>query len=1015
MKNNIPVYIKISFVTLFVFVLPILTGWAAGAAGGGGGTAAAVEEKTLAVYRLRVTFEVERNLVKGFSTITLPDETSVYVGGLNIVFARLNNEPFDPRIIGGEFNVPKGTLEIAYEGIFGAGGEGGGGGGDLVSEAGISLTGSWYPRIEGLALFELNARLPRGFMAISEADEIKVEADEYSFRFLHPVSGINLAAGRYTELKESFNGIDIYGYFFPEDTHLAPRYLEYTKRYLEMYEDLLGPYPYKRFSVVENVLPTGLSMPTFTLLGRRVVHLPFIVETSLGHEVLHQWFGNSVYVDYEKGNWVEALTSYLADHLYEEQEGRGWGYRKKILIDYLSYVTPSNEIVLKDFVGRRDSATRAIGYGKGAMLFHMLNGLLGEDAFYDALKGFLREKRFRLASWQDLKAAFEKVSERELGWFFAQWLERKGTVSFEIKDPGVTYVKGVPTVSFSVVQTGEPYRFLLPVKIITDAGMVYERLEVREKSEFFEIPASGTVLEAVFDEGYDIMRTVGKEEVPPVVSRLLGDEKRLVTVPEEDGRYKDLIEALKAQGFRVKREGEISDADIRGFSLLILGVESPVVKRLFGELELPGEGGEGGEGPEPRLGFTFLVKDNPLNPSGVVAVAQGDSKEEVSRAAGKIFRYGKYGLLRFENGKNVVKEVEGAERGLMFVLYEDYFGIEPEKTLTLDEIIERVAGKTIIYVGETHVHYEDHRLQLEVIRKLHERGGKLAIGMEMFQRPFQKALDDYMKGAVTEKEFLRASEYFTRWNVDYLLYREIIDFAKANGIPVVALNAASEIVKKVSRGGLDALTDEEKKQVPEDMDLSDEAYKERLMEVFEEHRNHERTDFENFYLTQILWDETMAHSVDEFLNENPDHRMVVLAGSGHVIFGSGIAERAYRLNGKQYATVINGSRGVLEKGKADFVLFLKPIEPPVSPKLMVYLRREKAGMEVTGFPEESISRRAGLEKGDVIISVGGEKIRARDDVRIALFDRKPGETIKVRVLRKRLLFGEKELEFEITF
>jgi uncharacterized iron-regulated protein len=482
----------------------------------------------------------------------------------------------------------------------------------------------------------------------------------------------------------------------------------------------------------------------------------------------------------------------------------------------------------------------------------------------------------------------------------------------------------------------------------------------------------------------------------------MGDEKRLVSVPEEAEKYADLIEVLEKQGFTAKRQKEIKNSDIKDSSPLFMDIDNPFVKRLFGSLDTPGPG------------FTLIVKDNPLNPSRVVAVAHGDSKEEVTKAARKIARYGRYSLLRFKDGKNVEKEVEWTERGVGFVLYERYFGVQPDETFTLNKIIDRVVQKEIIYVGETHTDYEDHRLQLDVIRKLHQRGRKIAIGMEGFQRLFQKALDDYMAGTITEKEFLKKTEYFKRWRVDYLLYREIINFAKANSIPLVALNLRSEIVKKISRGGFESLTEEEKKEIPRDMDFSDEDYRERLKEIFKKHGGGD-INFESFYRTQILWDETMAHSVDEFLKKNPDYQMVVLAGTGHVIYGSGIAKRAYRLNKKEYATLINGSRGGLEKDMADYVLFLKPLSPPPTPKLMVFLRETRGRVAVTGFPGESISREAGLKKGDVIISIGGERINSSDDVKIALFDRKPGETVKVRVLRKRFLFREEELEFELTF
>lgn len=346
--------------------------------------------ENLPLYKLHVSFDIEKNLIKGVSTILLQEksETNVLSGNLRILSVRLNGLPIKPEIKEGTLQIKgKGTLEISFEGIFNQGNvrenpeNAGVVTGDVIGSVGISLTGMWYPSLEGPAYYSLNALLPKGFVAISEADDITVsdtgQGMEYSFSFPHPVNKIDLVAGKYVELKETFNGIDICGYFFPEDFSLAKTYIEHTKKYLKMYENLLSRYEYKRFSVVENFLPTGYSMPTFTLLGQEVVRLPFIVRTSLGHEILHQWFGNLVYVDYRKGNWSEGLTTYLADQLYQEQEGKRWQYRKQALTDYGSYVNPGNEFPLKDFTGRVDFASKAIGYGKGAMFF-ICSGVLSE-------------------------------------------------------------------------------------------------------------------------------------------------------------------------------------------------------------------------------------------------------------------------------------------------------------------------------------------------------------------------------------------------------------------------------------------------------------------------------------------------------------------------------------------------------------------------------------------------------------------------------------------------------------
>ena len=176
-----------------------------------------------------------------------------------------------------------------------------------------------------------------------------------------------------------------------------------------------------------------------------------------------------------------------------------------------------------------------------------------------------------------------------------------------------------------------------------------------------------------------------------------------------------------------------------------------------------------------------------------------------------------------------------AERGMRKSLQEDPPAVDLSTLKTLAAVVEKLAQKKIVYVGEEHDKFSHHQVQLEVLRGLYQQTPKLAVGMEMFQRPFQKALDDYIAGAIDERTFLRRSEYFKRWNIDYNLYQPILNFAKEHRLPVIALNAQSEIVDKVAKGGLDSLSKEEKQEIPQELDFSDQEYRARLKEVFAAH------------------------------------------------------------------------------------------------------------------------------------------------------------------------------------
>ncbi len=101
---------------------------------------------------------------------------------------------------------------------------------------------------------------------------------------------------------------------------LADRYLDRVQRYLDLYDGWIGAYPYSGFAVVSGPFPVGLGFPGLTYMGAQVLRLPFIPDTSLGHEVLHSWWGNGVRTG-TGGNWAEGLTTFMADYTFLERRG----------------------------------------------------------------------------------------------------------------------------------------------------------------------------------------------------------------------------------------------------------------------------------------------------------------------------------------------------------------------------------------------------------------------------------------------------------------------------------------------------------------------------------------------------------------------------------------------------------------------------------------------------------------------------------------------------------------------
>lgn len=239
-------------------------------------------------------------------------------------------------------------------------------------------------------------------------------------------------------------------------------------------------------------------------------------------------------------------------------------------------------------------------------------------------------------------------------------------------------------------------------------------------------------------------------------------------------------------------------------------------------------------------------------------------------------------------------------------------------------VLAELAQAKVIYLGETHDSVDDHQAQLEIVQSLHRNKPKIAIALEMFQRPYQEALDRYLAGELTEDRLQAESQYNQRWGYPWEYYAPILRFAKENNLPLLALNTPTEITRKVSRTGLESLTPAERQLIPPlpSVSMDNSLYRQRVFQAYQSfHQNiHSTKDFEPFFQAQVLWDETMAETIANFLRTNPDYQVVALAGQGHIECGYGIPSRvARRMAGTpaqpksqfvQYSVLLNPSEGL---------------------------------------------------------------------------------------------------------
>ena len=430
----------------------------------------------------------------------------------------------------------------------------------------------WYPEPEGVFTYTVKISVPGSQRAIVPGRLVsESEAGgmyRARFEFSHPGEGIDLMAGPYVvrERRVSIGERDLrLRTYFASDLGdaLADDYLAAVERYLRLYSDWIGDYPFDGFSVVSSPLPTGFGMPTLTYLGAQVIRLPFIRDTSLGHEVLHNWWGNGVYVDYARGNWAEGLTTFMADYAYKERAGgaaaremrHGW------LRDYAA-LPAGVEKPLAAFTSRTHSASAAVGYGKAAMLFYMVREKIGNDAFDRAIRAFYRDYRFKRASWAELEAAFSKASGQPLGPFFEMWLTGTGAPRLTVPS-AIAEAAGSDWDLYLLLDQGTPpYPLDVPIAIRTTTNQKTVRVPLAKARDAATLTVKSKPVAVAIDPEFQLWRELGAVESPPIVREAIAARDPVIVNLD---RSSDFVRATETLGQalleRPARRSDILPAD----------------------------------------------------------------------------------------------------------------------------------------------------------------------------------------------------------------------------------------------------------------------------------------------------------------------------------------------------------------------------------------------------------------------------------------------------------------------
>jgi hypothetical protein len=482
-----------------------------------------------------------------------------------------------------------------------------------------------------------------------------------------PQSGTTLVGGPLRRWTRQHGDVTLHAVLDPDKEAVAEDILDLCADLMDRYQPLLGPFPYREFTVLEAFFSSGFAFPGCTqIVGNRLsIHKPYRRHGYIDHEMIHSWWGCGVYVDPREGNWCESITSYCANYYGYVLDGDAKGGRKarRNQSNFLSSVKPEDDKPLSTF-GLDDGAGRGIAYSKGAAVFHMLERRIGADTLFAAFRRLTSQRMGQFITWKHIQEAVEAEACIDLGRFFEQWVYGGGAPNLELT--GAEYPPGAEQLSVWLSQGETHFEIDVPLRLHYGDRAVDTLATISEPEQHVFVPCERAGLTAVeLDPDYHVFRKLEAAEVMPT-ARLTRRSKNLaVVVPEGElwsgyqtalNGYTEAVtgteEGPKDGKIRTIEVGQVSESDLAGADVLIIGdaVRHPVVREFLSQTVSPVTWSEDGFEIEGQA-YTaatqavFFTVHHPSRPEGGVTVYYGNGAPALANA--RVLSYYPNSLLVF--------------------------------------------------------------------------------------------------------------------------------------------------------------------------------------------------------------------------------------------------------------------------------------------------------------------------------------------------------------------------------
>ncbi len=272
-------------------------------------------------------------------------------------------------------------------------------------------------------------------------------------------------------------------------------------------------------------------------------------------------------------------------------------------------------------------------------------------------------------------------------------------------------------------------------------------------------------------------------------------------------------------------------------------------------------------------------------------------------------------------------------RGVVTAALGSLTDLRTGKVVSAEDVAKAAESAPFVFLGENHATTLHQAMEATIVKALVADGRNVSVGLEMYTRPKQDVLDLWSSATLSEPDFLEKSEWKTQWGYSFDFYRPVFEAVKENHLPLVGLNVPREWVRSVGRGGYEALPTSAKLQLPPELFLGNVSHR-KVFDALMGGHSMTGASVDRMYAAQVLWDEGMADTALKYRALKPTtakDAFVVIAGSGHVMYGQGINYRIGRRKGGKGITVVmmqSDGPAQVSRGIADYVYVTAKVSSP---------------------------------------------------------------------------------------